>query len=390
MSNLPESLTQSSTAPILGGSPYKVLKTMFNNSRMNLLYLLFVFIPLGYLAHGLKWGDTWIFILNFLAIIPSTRLIGFIIKDISQKYNNQSVGGLLNAVFGNTVELIVSIIALKEGQINIVQTFVLGSIISNLLLVLGLCFVAGGILHKKQKFNQTAAQTSSSLMTLACIGLIIPAAFNTSGSGKLRNEELTKLSHGTAIVLLIIYVLYLLFQLKTHTDYYKNMEEHDDDDEHEQQLNIVVSLFLFAVVTVAVVFSAKYLVDSIKGIIQSPQLNGSFVSLILLPIATNATVHTVTTTTIKNKMNLTISHAVGNSMQIALFVTPLLVIIGWIIGQDMTLFFQIFETIALFISVLLTNYLIQDGESNWLEGSLLLATYVIVGLAFFYNPNNIE
>ncbi|CAB4445127.1 unnamed protein product [Rhizophagus irregularis] len=400
-----ESLSQSSISstssirtdtPILGvplqSTTNKTLKTVLSDSWINLLYLLFVFIPLGYLAHGLKWNGTWIFILNFLAIIPSTRLIVFVIKDICLRAD-QSVGGLLNATFGNAVEIIVSIIALKEGQITVVQAFILGSIISNLLLVLGLSFVAGGILHKKQEFNKTAAQTSSSLMTLACIGLIIPAAFisfadkiKTSSNDKLHEEELINLSRGAAIVLLIIYILYLLFQSKTHTHLYQDEGVIEDDE--QPQLTLIVSLLLLVVVTVAIIFSAEYLVDSIKGIGKNSGLNKIFVSLILLPIATNATVHTVTATTLKNEMNLAINYAVGNSMQIALFVSPLLVILGWIIGQQMTLFFQTFETIALFISVLITNYLIQDGESNWLEGTMLLATYIIVGLAFFYNPNN--
>ncbi|CAG8700312.1 6399_t:CDS:2, partial [Rhizophagus irregularis] len=359
-----ESLSQSSISstssdtPILGvplqSTTNKTLKTVLSDSWINLLYLLFVFIPLGYLAHGLKWNGTWIFILNFLAIIPSTRLIVFVIKDICLRAD-QSVGGLLNATFGNAVEIIVSIIALKEGKITVVQAFILGSIISNLLLVLGLSFVAGGILHKKQEFNKTAAQTSSSLMTLACIGLIIPAAFisfadkiKTSSNDKRHEEELINLSHEGVI-----------------------------EDDEQPQLTLIVSLLLLVVVTVAIIFSAEYLVDSIEGIGKNSGLNKIFVSLILLPIATNATVHTVTATTLKNEMNLAINYAVGNSMQIALFVSPLLVILGWIIGQQMTLFFKTFETIALFISVLITNYLIQDGESNWLEGTMLLATYII-------------
>ncbi|PKY20680.1 hypothetical protein RhiirB3_498516 [Rhizophagus irregularis] len=286
--------------------------------------------------------------LNWRNVSPiAKRLIVFVIKDICLRAD-QSVGGLLNATFGNAVEIIVSIIALKEGKITVVQAFILGSIISNLLLVLGLSFVAGGILHKKQEFNKTAAQTSSSLMTLACIGLIIPAAFisfadkiKTSSNDKLHEEELINLSRGAAIVLLIIYILYLLFQSKTHTHLYQDEGVIEDDE--QPQLTLIVSLLLLVVVTVAIIFSAEYLVDSIEGIGKNSGLNKIFVSLILLPIATNATVHTVTATTLKNEMNLAINYAVGNSM---------------------------------------------DGESNWLEGTMLLATYIIVGLAFFYNPNN--
>ncbi|RIA93029.1 Ca2+/H+ antiporter [Glomus cerebriforme] len=378
-------------------SIFKSIKIILFNSWINVLL---IFIPLGYIAHGLKWSDTLVFILNFLAIIPLAKLLGFATEDISMRVG-QTIGGLLNATFGNAVELIVAIIALKDGQIRVVQASILGSIISNLLLVLGMCFVAGGFYYKEQKFNQTAAQTSSSLMALACIGLIIPAAFissiesmstntnntttHTTTTPEQRKGELLNLSHGTAVVLLIIYILYLLFQLKTHTHLYKEERE----EEEEPQLTIFMSLVLLAFVTVAVAFSAEYLVGSIEGIVTSSGLSKTFVGLILLPIVGNAAEHvTAVTVAVKNKMDLAINVAAGSSMQIALFVSPLLVILGWIINQEMTLFFQTFETVVLFIAVLITNYLIQDGESNWLEGAMLLATYIIIALAFYFYPNS--
>ncbi|RGB44250.1 Sodium/calcium exchanger protein [Rhizophagus diaphanus] len=367
-------------------------KIIFLSSWINVLL---IFVPLGYIAFGLEWSNTSVFVINFLAIIPLAKLLGFATEDISLRVG-QTIGGLLNATFGNAVELIVSIIALKEGQIRVVQASILGSIISNLLLVLGMCFVAGGFYHKVQKFNMTAAQTSSSLMALACIGLIIPAAFMSSveppeiiETGGDHKSELLNLSHGTAIVLLIIYILYLLFQLKTHTHLYQDEVVIEDDE--QPQLTLTVSFLLLASVTVAVAFSAEYLVGSIEGIVETSGLSKTFVGLILLPIVGNAAEHvTAVTVAMKNKMDLAINVAAGSSMQIALFVSPLLVILGWIIGQQMTLFFRTFETIVLFISVLITNYLIQDGESNWLEGAMLLATYVIIALAFFFYPNHNE
>jgi len=344
------------------------------------------------MAYGLNWSNTSVFVLNFFAIIPLAKLLGFATEDISLRVG-QTIGGLLNATFGNAVELIVSIIALKEGEIRVVQASILGSIISNLLLVLGMCFVAGGFYHKEQKFNMTAAQTSSSLMALACIGLIIPAAFISSVSTVEEKEkhirELLNLSHGTAIVLLIIYILYLLFQLKTHTHLYQ--EEGETEEDEQPQLTLIVSMVLLVAITVAVAFSAEYLVGSIEGIVETSGLSKTFVGLILLPIVGNAAEHvTAVTVAMKNKMDLAINVAAGSSMQIALFVSPLLVILGWIIGQQMSLFFQTFETIVLFISVLITNYLIQDGTSNWLEGAMLLATYIIIALAFYFYPNTPE
>jgi len=370
--------------------PPTILKSLKVILTISWINVLLIFIPLGFIAHLLNWSDTWVFVLNFFAIIPLAKLLEFATEDISLRVG-QTIGGLLNATFGNAVELIVSIIALIDGQIRVVQASMLGSIISNLLLVLGMSFVAGGYYVKEQKFNQTAAQTSSSLMALACVGLIIPASFNfaiSNASKDERDDELLNLSHGTAIVLLIIYILYLVFSLKTHADLYK---EEEDEEEEKPQLTTAVSLLLLATVTVVVSFSAEYLVGSIEGIVETSGLSRTFLGLILLPIVSNAAEYvTAVTAATKNKMDLAINVAAGSSMQIALFITPFLVVLGWIIGVDMSLYFQSFETVVLFISVLITNYLIQDGKSNWLEGAMLIATYTIIGLAFFFYPNSIE
>ncbi|CAG8447897.1 131_t:CDS:2 [Funneliformis caledonium] len=384
------------SSPVFHVSPtptiYNSFKLLLTSSYLNWLL---IFLPLGFLANALNWSDTWVFTLNFFAIVPLAKLLAFATEDVSLRIG-QTLGGLLNATFGNAVELIVSIVALKEGEIRVVQASMLGSIISNLLLVLGMCFVAGGMYHDEQEFNQTAAQTSSSLMALACIGLIIPAAFNFAvGNGTTVidfKHEILDLSHGTAIVLLIIYVLYLFFQLKTHAHLYDETET----QEEQPQLSLGVSLFFLAGVTVLVALSAEYLVGSIEGIVEYSGLSKTFVGLILLPIVGNAAEHvTAITVAMKDKMDLAINVAAGSSManipdysfQIALFVTPFLVVLGWAIGVQMTLFFKTFETVVLFISVLITNYLIQDGKSNWLEGAMLLATYAIIALAFYLYPD---
>ncbi|CAJ0648250.1 15812_t:CDS:2 [Entrophospora sp. SA101] len=343
------------------------------------LNFLLIFLPLGFLAKSFNLSDTYIFTFNFLAIIPLSKLLGFATEDISLRVG-QTLGGLLNATFGNAVELIISLVALMKGEIRVVQSSMLGSIISNLLLVLGMCFVAGGFYHDEQEFNQTAAQTSSSLMALACAGLIIPAAFNFAIGSVTDNattnvaflqEETINLSRGASIVLLIIYVLYLYFQLKTHSRFYLETE----DEIEEPEFSLCYSLFLLAFITLLISFSADLLVGSIEGIVEVSGLSKTFVGLILLPIVGNAAEHvTAVTVAMKNKMSLAIGVAV--------------VIVGWIVDENMTLFFHTFETVVLFISVLMTNYLIQDGKSNWLEGAMLLATYTIIALAFFFYPDN--
>lgn len=242
----------------------------------------------------------------------------------------------------------------------------LGSILSNILLVLGCCFLAGGIRYKEQSFNGTVASTMSSLMAVSTASLIIPATLyavmRNSKTDVDKDKNILILSHGTAVILLILYVLYLLFQLKTHATLFDE-EENEDGEEGEEKEAEILSPWAAAValvlITVLVAVCAEYLVDSIDSIVETTHISKTFIGLILLPIVGNAAEHvTACVVAWKNKMDLAIGVAIGSSMQIALLVTPFLVILGWIIGEDMTLHFETFETVVFFLSVLITNYLI--------------------------------
>jgi Ca2+:H+ antiporter len=278
----------------------------------------------------------------------------------------------------------VSIVALKEGQIRIVQSSMLGSILSNILLVLGCCFIAGGIHNTRtgtaqgieQGFNSTVASTMSSLMTVAAASLILPATLYSvlASSYEDANHALLMLSHGTAIILLVLYVLYLVFQLKTHSTLFdaENDALDDDDDCEEASMSPWAGAVILVIVTAVVAICAEYLVDSIDALVETAHISKTFVGLILLPIVGNAAEHvTAIVVALKDKMDLALGVAIGSSMQIALLVTPLLVILGWIIGQPMTLHFETFETVVFFLSVLVTTYVIQDGKSNYLEGCMV-------------------
>lgn len=358
-------------------------------------YLL-VFVPLGILSGHLGWGSTATFWLNFFAIIPLASLLAFATEELASQVG-ETIGGLLNATFGNAVELIVSIIALKENQVRIVQASMLGSILSNLLLVLGCCFVAGGFNRVQQQFNQTVAQTMSSLMALATSGLLIPAAFHATLPKDIKDSpestgKILELSRGASIVLLMIYVLYLVFQLKTHKTLFEGteneLEQSTQEEPHETQLSSKVSIGLLLFVTIIVSICADLLVGSIDDIVASSGLSKTFIGLIVIPIVGNAAEHvTAIVVAMKDKMDLAIGVAIGSSLQIALFVTPFMVLVGWAIDVPMTLYFSTFETAVLFISMLITNYLILDGESNWLEGVMLLGTYAIIAMAFFFLPD---
>ncbi|CUS11837.1 unnamed protein product [Tuber aestivum] len=363
----------------------------------NYVNILLVFVPLGIIAGAMGWNPTAVFIVNFLAIIPLAALLSFATEELAFMVG-ETLGGLLNATFGNAVELIVSIVALTRGEIRIVQASMLGSILSNILLVLGMCFFFGGLKHKEQNFNTTVASTMSSLMAVATSSLIIPAALYSTlpGSKEASFGLILDLSRGTSVVLLILYVLYLGFQLGTHAYLFdaqhESVESDDESPPTEQQtalLSGVESGIVLVVVTVLVAICAEYLVGSIDDIVASSGISKTFIGLILIPIVGNAAEHvTAVVVAMKNKMDLAIGVAIGSSMQIALLVTPFLVILGWIIGQPMSLYFETFETVVFFVSVLITNYLIQDGKSNYLEGAMLLGIYTIIAISFFVYPDS--
>ncbi|RCH99207.1 hypothetical protein CU097_010524 [Rhizopus azygosporus] len=363
--------------PLTAWTSFKVTMT---SSYVN-LFLIFVPIAIIFstLIHA---SDTTVFTLNFIAIIPLAKLLGFATEEIALR-SGSTVGALLNATFGNAVELILGIIALKEGLIRVVQASILGSILSNILLVLGFCFFLGGLNRSEQTFNQTAAQTSCSLLSLTTLSLLVPAAFSATIPKDSPTHGILDLSHGTSIVLLIVYVLYLLFQLKTHTHLY----EDEADEEEVPTTTLVFSVALLLVIAAIISIHAEYLVGAIEGVVEKWGINETFVGIILLPIVGNAAEHVSSVTfAIKDKMNLCIGIAISSSLQIGLLVTPVLVLTGWVIDQPMSLFFENFETVVLFTSVLIVNYLIQDGRSNWLEGALLLSSYAIIGLAFYFHP----
>lgn len=378
--------------PTIGGQLKAVFASWIN--------LMLVFVPVGIaLAQIDGINGIVVFIINFLAIIPLAAMLSFATEELAI-YVGETLGGLLNASFGNAVELIVSIIALAQGKIVIVQTSLVGSMLSNLLLVLGMCFFFGGLKRQEQFFNVTVAQTAASLLALAIGSLIIPTAFRIFED---RQTGVAPLSRGTAVMLLVVYGCYLYFQLSTHATMYNEPSQkvpkkqsgrkdsgdvlrgiatmgagtaaiaggtvnqqnlvHEEDEEEVPQLSRLGALITLAGSTVLVAFCAEYMVSSIDDLTKGGKVTEEFVGLILLPIVGNAAEHaTAVTVAIKDKMDLAIGVAVGSSLQIALLVFPLMVIIGWIgLGQpeDMTLNLDGFQVAVLFISIILVNYLIQ-------------------------------
>ncbi|CAK7272452.1 Vacuolar calcium ion transporter [Sporothrix epigloea] len=394
-----------------------ITKATLYSSPVNVLL---VFVPVGIVAGALGWSAAAVFTLNFFAIIPLAAVLSFATEEISVRLG-ESLGGLLNATFGNAVELIVSIVALRQGQIEVVQSSMLGSILSNLLLVLGMCFLLGGIWNMRdqdnnpmeQSFATVTAQTSCSLMALSMASLIIPAtlynAIDNSADKEAKDASILTLSRGTAVILLVLYVLFLWFQLRTHSNLFdpettpsafvNGLHSDEDNDvdneltaeeEEEPHMSPWSAAGVLVVVTLLVSICAEYLVDSIDEIVASGKVSKSFIGLILLPIVGNAAEHvTACVVATRNKMDLALGVALGSSIQIALLVTPSLVIVGWLIlDQPMSLRFGMFETVVFTLSVLVVAYTVQDGKSNYLEGAMLMGLYIIIALAFYVSPGD--
>ncbi len=359
-------------------------------NKNTIFAVLLLFIPVSIAGHFLDWGATVIFITAALGIIPLAAYMGEATEEIAVVVG-PNLGGLLNATFGNATELILAFIALKEGLLEVVKATITGSIVSNLLLVMGFSMLLGGLKYKEQDFQPTAARMNASSMNLAVIAILLPTAVEYTSSG-IGQTTLQNLSVAVAVVLILVYALTLLFSMKTHSYLYDVgvagiEEEGGSETETKEKVNLPFWIGVLLVVTIGVAVESELLVSSLEEATSELGLTALFTGVILLPIIGNAAEHaTAVTVAMKNKMDLSVSVAVGSSMQIALFVAPVLVIAGWVIGQPMDLNFNPFELVAVTVAVLIANSISSDGNSNWLEGSLLLATYAVLGLAFYFHP----
>ena len=383
------------------------------------------FIPISIAAHFLGWDDLIVFVTAGLAIIPLAGWMGTATEEIAVVLG-PSLGGLMNATFGNATELIIAVFALRAGLVNVVKSSLTGSIIGNLLLVMGLSMLLGGLKFKEQTFEPTIARLNASSMNLAVIAILLPTAVDFTSTG-IEQPVLQKLSIAVAVVLIGVYGLTLLFSMKTHAYLYDVGTAEDDNDpealsalaqgnsveigsadaksveavlpksdsanahnnghseEHRPNLTLWIGVLLAATLVVAV--ESEFLVSTLEVASKQLGLSELFTGVIILPIIGNAAEHaTAVTVALKNKMDLSLSVAVGSSMQIALFVAPLLVIIGAFMGQPMDLDFNNFELLSVAVAVLVANSISGDGKSNWLEGTLLLATYAVISLSFYFHP----
>ncbi len=360
------------------------------NVLKNPLNWLLVFVPVAFgleLSHA---GATLVFGAACLAILPLAGLMGSATEALAVR-TGATVGGLLNATFGNATELIIAFFALSAGKFAVVKASLTGSIIGNLLLVLGLSLFVGGLRYPRQTFNAQAAQTTASLLTISVIAFLVPALFDfTERSFGLAPSEVriddTHLALGVSLVLIGLYLANLVFSLVTHRDL---LSESDDVEHAEGTWSPAVAVFVLLGATVLVGFMSEYLGGSLEGFTAAFGLSEFFVGLIIIPIVGNAAEHaSAVVFALKNRMGLAVTIALGSTTQIALFVAPVLVVLSFIIGRPMDLVLSNYlELVALVGAVLIANSVVRDGETNWLEGLMLLGVYLILGIAFFFLPS---
>lgn len=350
---------------------------------MKILYGLLVLVPIALvLEFGGIGGHTAVFVVSALALVPLAALLGRATEAVAV-YTGPTVGALLNATLGNAAELIITIVALREGLVMVVKASISGSIIGNILAVLGASILLGGLKNGTQQFDAKAAGTNATMMALAVVALIVPAVF-ALGSPEHRptDQDIEFLSDGVAVVLIIIYGLYLLYTLKSASS--STAPAHEAES---PSMRLPVSVGILLGATLAIVVMSELLVGALEPTAEDWGLTELFVGVMLVPIVGNIAEHMVAVqVAAANKMDLSLGIAVGSGLQIALFVTPVLVLVGALIGQPMTLVFNSYELMALAAAAIIAVLISVDGESNWLEGAELLALYLILGIAFFFVP----
>ncbi len=359
---------------------------------MRPIHYLGVFIPAAIgleLAHA---GPVLIFVTAALGVIPCAAVMGEATEAIAAR-TGPGIGGLLNVTFGNAPELIIAFFALIEGLQEVVKASLVGSIIGNILLVMGAAMIVGGWGRDKQVFSRTAVSAQVGMLTLALAALVFPAIFQLIHGGHLPpvgadqvdfGSDLEHLSLGVSLLLLLSYAAGLYFSLKTHRDVFNPFGDREEEEQHEWPVKRAAIYLALAAVAVGVM--SEILVGSISDASEKIGLSEFFVGVFVVAIVGNAAEHWVAVlVAAKNKMDLAVNIAVGSSAQIALFVAPVLVLLSFVVGDDpMALVFNGYELGALLFAVMIANLVTQDGESNWFEGVQLVALYLVLGLVFFY------
>lgn len=395
---------------------------------MHPLSVLLVCLPAGVASEALDWGPTWTFFLNFFALVPLAKILGDATEELAEGLKNDMLAGLLNATFGNAVEMVIMVNTLRAGLIDMVKATLLGSVLSNLLLVLGMSFFCGGIVgkigkkpgasklptsdkegspeeeeeqtewvqEKVQSFSKLNALTNTSMLLLACLSFSLVTVFyaqaaETAGVPEDEIQEiLLPVSRLCAIIIVMAYAAYIFFQLVTHrgASAEDNSGGGPEEESAEARVSAPTAVGVMLVCTVIVAYASDCMVNSLEGVVENAHISSHFIGIILLPIVGNACEHaSAIRFAIMDKPGLSIGIAVGSSTQISLFVVPFAVLAGWALDKPMDLNLGSLNTTVLVISVVVVLSVVVDGQSNWLQGYLLMSCYTIAAILYWYLPD---
>jgi Ca2+:H+ antiporter len=353
---------------------------------MKYLYILLVLVPVALVMDLADiGGHAAVFVTSALGMIPLAALLGQATEEVAV-YTGPKIGALLNATLGNAAELIIVIVALNKGLTDVVKASIAGSVIGNILVVLGASILIGGLKNGTQTFDVGVSRINATMMTLAIVAIMIPAIFDRgSHDVHLSLHDVEHLSDGVAVVMILIYGLYLFYTLRGGDTPDELVAGGHSQEEHGKPMALPVAIGLLAASTIAIVVMSELLVGAIEPTAEDWGLSDLFIGVMLVPLIGNIAEHLVAVRmAMKNQMDLSLGIAVGSSIQVALFVTPVIIFAGIVLDKPLTLVFNNFELAALVGSVIIAAFISSDGESNWLEGAQLLAVYAMVGFAFYF------
>lgn len=345
-----------------------------------LFFGMLLFIPLTFILEFTHNSQNLIFITALLGIIPLAKYMGDSTEAIAAR-TTPRLGGFLNATFGNATEVILSFVALTNGYTELVKASIVGSVVSNLLLVLGISILTGGLKFKNQHFSRKGIDFSVTLLVLSMVSIMLPTVFLNSTDVEIVSSPFLALSEVVAVIMLLVYVAGLYFSFYTHQDIFGT--EHAEVAEAEGPVaSLKRSIAILAGCTVFVALLSEVLVKSVESVSQSFGLSEFFIGLIIIPIIGNAAEHSsAVLMAVKNKLDVSIEIAVGSSIQIILLVFPVMILAGWATGHPMSVIFNRYELVALIASVIVVSKVVSDGESNWFEGLLLCLVYGMLAVA---------
>lgn len=358
---------------------------MLTGSKLNLLLAV---IPVAAYSEQITDNEAAIFLLSATAILPLAALLGDATEQVAL-HTNETIGGLLNATFGNATEMIISFFLLRAGHLHVVQLSLLGSILSNSLLVLGFACVSAGIVKRNVTFNSIESSANSTMLQVAVMGIVLPTLMSSVGQFEAHDAVELNMSRFISAIYLVLYCLYLVHTMTpdepSKSDNGKMSDDKEEEEEEEVLFSLPSALFWLFVSTAILAFLSEVLSGAVEGAAEGMGLTKAFVGFVIIPIVGNAAEHsTAVIMAFRLKMDLALGVAQGSSTQIALFVIPAMVMLGWAIGQPLDLQFGVFETVITWLSTVIVASVINDGSTNWLEGAMLIASYIIISSAFFF------